>query len=549
MQASYFLFLIPPIIYLSAFCRFFNAKRSILSRIVFLFIIPTSVLIIDRFVPMQSQNLSLLYFLFNICFNIVMTAFLLFFSILSNNKNEKAIIGIIVYIIFLFSAIMWGYYFIYHDYLSVMALYSLLTTTPSEALGYLLSIGGKPLLTLTIILILLLLYLSFWIVKYHQELPKNKNKKIFLFTSCGFLLLLYFSYKSIFNFYLATPLIHISEIQNFKMESTRNIQEINIDKSSTSHGLYVLVIGESENSRYLSAYGYKDDTSPWLNHMKQDAHMYLFTHAYTCYPITIAAISKALTSSDQYNSIKLNKSVSLLQVAKKAGFYTIFISNQGTNAIYDTYPTIIGQQADAPIFLSKVNTKTIYDSNILPYLDAIPTDKDCLLVLHLYGSHSPRKERFPASTPSFYKDDADLNDYLRTVSFTDYVLKDIYEKIKIIPNFQGMVYFSDHGEDVENHLNHTDTNVTKDMLTIPFFIVVSDKYIQTHREKLNVLRKHTDSFFTNDLIFNTMLSIMDMTIPQYSEPENDIFNNSYNDNPERFMTLCGREKILKYFGD
>ena len=177
MQASYFLFLIPPIIYLSAFCRFFNAKRSILSRIVFLFIIPTSVLIIDRFVPMQSQNLSLLYFLFNICFNIVMAAFLLFFSILSNNKNEKAIIGIIVYIIFLFSAIMWGYYFIYHDYLSVMALYSLLTTTPSEAFGYLLSIGGKPLLTLTIILILLLLYLSFWIVKYHQELPKNKNKK------------------------------------------------------------------------------------------------------------------------------------------------------------------------------------------------------------------------------------------------------------------------------------------------------------------------------------------------------------------------------------
>ena len=86
----------------------------------------------------------------------------------------------------------------------------------------------------------------------------------------------------------------------------------------------------------------------------------------------------------------------------------------------------------------------------------------------------------------------------------------MYEKIKIIPNFQGMVYFSDHGEDVENHLNHTDTNVTKDMLTIPFFIVVSDKYIQTHREKLNVLRKHTDSFFTNDLIFNTMLSIMDI---------------------------------------
>ena len=32
-----------------------------------------------------------------------MAAFLLFFSILSNNKNEKAIIGIIVYIIFLFS--------------------------------------------------------------------------------------------------------------------------------------------------------------------------------------------------------------------------------------------------------------------------------------------------------------------------------------------------------------------------------------------------------------------------------------------------------------
>ena len=55
------------------------------------------------------------------------------------------------------------------------------------------------------------------------------------------------------------------------------------------------------------------------------------------------------------------------------------------------------------------------------------------------------------------------------------------------------------------------------------------------------LKLHTNSYFTNDLIFDTMLAIMKIHMPTYHEVQNDITLPDYNENMERFRTLYGKE--------
>ena len=69
-----------------------------------------------------------------------------------------------------------------------------------------------------------------------------------------------------------------------------------------------------------------------------------------------------------------------------------------------------------------------------------------------------------------------------------------------------MVYFSDHGTDIEvkrkPYFNGFDT------VRVPLFIYLSDEYKMRYSETYKILKQHKDYYITNDLIFNLMLGIM-----------------------------------------
>ena len=59
------------------------------------------------------------------------------------------------------------------------------------------------------------------------------------------------------------------------------------------------------------------------------------------------------------------------------------------------------------------------------------------------------------------------------------------------------------------------------MTKIPFYMYLSDNYIDHHAEKVNYLRRQIHTPFTNELFFDTFLGLLDITDKRFYVSEND----------------------------
>ena len=75
------------------------------------------------------------------------------------------------------------------------------------------------------------------------------------------------------------------------------------------------------------------------------------------------------------------------------------------------------------------------------------------------------------------------------------------------------------------------------------WIYLSNQYKNQHEEKSIQMINSSNKTFTNDLIFNTMLDIMNVDIGRLAEPDNMILNTKYNDDFSRFKTSYGRRPL------
>ena len=66
--------------------------------------------------------------------------------------------------------------------------------------------------------------------------------------------------------------------------------------------------------------------------MKSNPDFTLFTNAYSCVWYTVPVLEHALTESNFYNDKPFNESISIIDMAKKAGYKTYWFSNQGSVA-------------------------------------------------------------------------------------------------------------------------------------------------------------------------------------------------------------------------
>ena len=82
------------------------------------------------------------------------------------------------------------------------------------------------------------------------------------------------------------------------------------------------------------------------------------------------------------------------------------------------------------------------------------------------------------------------------------------------------------------------------MTYIPFYMAFSSTYENAYPDTFEILQKHKAYYFTNDLIFNTLMGIMHIQENGFYEPENDLTSPAYDDNQSRFMTLYGKKKII-----
>lgn len=342
----------------------------------------------------------------------------------------------------------------------------------------------------------------------------------------------------------------LAQYKNFSKERTD--RKDNMSKLLLSHkpeaGVYVLVIGESQNRAHMQAYNYHRATTPWLDSMKNDKNMLLFTKAYSCHTHTVPTLLYALTAKNQYNNIAVKNAVSVLEVAEAAGFETVWLSNQVKYSAWDTPVTSIASEANQQKWINSTlgeSTNTDYfDGKLIEELEKTKITDKMLIVMHLMGNHGSYEQRYPKAFEK-YDGKNTIDKYDNSIIYNDYVMSQVYKRARKIPNFKGLVYCSDHTDAIDKNLSHDAAQFDFDMTHIPLYIYLSDSYIQNNSAKYKSLEKQKNKLFTNDLLFNLMLGVLGINLNNIYEPNNDPTADTFDNNKERFKTLYGKKYICE----
>lgn len=327
----------------------------------------------------------------------------------------------------------------------------------------------------------------------------------------------------------------------------------------TNIGTYVFVIGESQTKFHMSAYGYKkEQTTPWLSKIKKDGfddNNFIFaSNAFSCHTHTVPVLLYALTAKNQYNARKQGECPSIIEMARySGGFNTYWISNQGKLGINETPISIISSTSTEEYFSQNfIDTyKNFLDEVLVNKFSSMSFDsnKNNFIVIHLMGCHVMYANRYPKEFSRFNTGDEIVDSYNNAMLYNDYIVSKLYQISRKIPNFQAFVYMADHGEDPDLNKGHNSGEFTSQMSMIPLYFSFSDDYIKKHKYKVESLLNNQNQYFTNDLIFDTLLGIMGITNNDFYEEQNDLSSKKYKHDENDLTTLYGKRTLKSIIND
>lgn len=446
------------------------------------------------------------------------------------------------------------YFANYDSCISEAAVMAIFQTNLSEAKEYMLMTAGIPgLIIIGCLLLLIWLSLICFNKKSFSQIATNyiNNKKIFIYLCIAAIT------ATTYSFYTALPQTgfftlcinvknYFAAIEDFNVYHENNFKNLIVHKSNKTFSkpsTIILVIGESASRSYMSAFATTHrDTTPWLKSKKDDPNFLIFPHAYTSRVQTVPALERALTEKNQYNNIDFNNSITIIDIAKKAGYFTSWFSNQGTIDVADTPITLVGKTADMSKWTNENTLNAQYDGTLLEYIKTVDRDKNNFIVLHFMGSHDNYQNRYPVSFAKWGNPEKNepIIDYDNSLYYSDYVLSKVYEYAKANLNLQAMVYFSDHGT-VPDWKRHPDKNPFT-ANRIPLFVYLSDEYMTLYPETTKALKENTNKYFTNDLIYDMMCGILNIQSPNYNETQS-ISSPKYKFTREMLRTNLGQTPL------
>ena len=312
--------------------------------------------------------------------------------------------------------------------------------------------------------------------------------------------------------------------------------------------LFVLVIGESQSASHIQAYGYQKATTPKLVERLKEPNHLLFNNVFSSWPQTVQALSYALTNANQYNQVEVSDAYSLIEIARAVGFDTYWLSNQRKYGMYETPITVISSTANHEIWTngSAKMEGVFFDEELVNRLPKVDPNKNTLIIIHLMGSHQKYEKRVPKEFRQFTGADEVVASYDNSILYTDYVVDEIYNKAKKNPAFKALVYFSAHGEEPHVVGGHDPVNVTYQMLKVPLFVYLSDSYRKNHLNLFESLKSNEHKYFSNDLIFDLMVSLMRIEgVPNFEESLN-LSSKKYRLDKASTLTMYGKKHINEF---
>lgn len=419
------------------------------------------------------------------------------------------------------------FYFIFYqsvvNYNGILAIYQ---TNLPEAIEFIKSLPLR--LSISFVLLLIVIFIclyrnNFYYQFKHISLPKKLHLSflaiLIIVTSYTFSNLLYKTYPISTFIDVKDYFTSITSYRDFHKNNFDKLTVINKNGLSKPHTI-VLVIGESESKDLMHCYNenYGRNNTPWFTSQLTNDNFIFFDNAYACWVQTVPVLERALTEKNQYNDLEFNKSFSIIDIAKKAGYKTYWFSNQGFMGSADTPITLVGQSADIAKWTANEINMVQHDESLLQFIDDINPNENNFVVFHIMGSHANYESRYPSNRAIWGKENytpLDGND--NSVAYTDYVLSQIYKIISTKTHLASMIYFSDHGSNPSRH-RYPD-KLDYYTLHIPLVIYLSDDYISTNPQIGATLTKNKHQYISNDLMYNLICSIINVESNHFNEKE------------------------------
>lgn len=307
----------------------------------------------------------------------------------------------------------------------------------------------------------------------------------------------------------------------------------------------VLVIGESSGKQFWQLYNPDLNTNPILS---KEKNLILYKNViaqgnYTAISVPFLMYGKnPFSSKETINETMIDNRLSyeqkneirpfssILDLYKKAGYTTYWISNQAQFGGLNDSISLIAKTADQSVFFNG------YDENAIPIFEkTISLNQKQFIIIHLMGSHVDYQKRLPPDWKRYYKDQP----YLDTIRYTDYVLHQLINKLN--SNKAILTYTSDHGQSVigENkpfsppYCKKGHGFFAKSIQEVPFFIWYSPLLEKDNHEFKKQLQKNQNKTLGHMGFFLENLKWLG-------------FGNGWGDTTQRFLYTDTQEYIIDY---
>lgn len=447
----------------------------------------------------------------------------------------------------------WGYYYLYDTCIDDNGMMMIQETNYNEVIEYFSSLPKIFLFASFAFLISiysLLIYTNINFLHVQSNISINNFIPIFL----TFIFLTVYLWKKKKGVFIRTGIVELYLDVKEYFETTKlyihnmneRVANLTVTPSKPSFSkpsTIILVIGESEARDYMSAFcDYPLDTTPWLRSKKTDDNFILFPHAYSTIPHTVSALERALTEFNQYNDKQFYTSCSIIDIAHKAGYNTYWYSNQGHLGCADTPVTLVANTSNVSKWTKQNLNQLQFDESLLEYLPEIDPSTNNFVVIHLKGNHFNYINRYPQSFAKFSKPNKyDLiPNYLDSVAYTDYILQQITEYAQKNLNLQALLYFSDHGVTPDQRRSPNFNGFAA--VRIPMFCYFSEEYKSLYPQTFETLKNHSDYYWTNDLAYELICGILNITSNHYDE-SNSLASPKYKFTKETLKTDLGKRYL------
>ena len=247
----------------------------------------------------------------------------------------------------------------------------------------------------------------------------------------------------------------------------------------------VLIFGESCRYDHMSLFGYKRNTTPFLNSLKNDKN-FTYRPAISSANTTFSALSMLINSVFEplnFQGIN-NKKSNILKLAKQNGYTTSLLSAQGENCSNQIGLEHMDSTQYVPNYSRKTNISSS-DQWLVDNLQNLQLKDRNFIILQQRTPHSPYAHNYQGM-PQFdvFKHDQNssrkevaINEYDNAILVYDDNIKQIFnffkQKFAEMPGQHYLIFVGDHGEYLgENGLYGHGFSSTIFAASVPFWAYV-----------------------------------------------------------------------------